>query len=59
MSLNGDAAFRRACLACAALAAVLMVGFFVQLSLASGGAWRAFGWRLSAHSARSALPRSG
>ena len=40
-----DRIFKNVCLVCAALAAVLMLAFFVQLAFASGGAWKAFGWR--------------
>lgn len=40
-----DTAFRRVCLACAALCGLLMVAFFAQLAFASGDAWKAFGLR--------------
>lgn len=43
--LSLDSAFRRVCLACAALCGLLMVAFFAQLAFASGDAWRAFGLR--------------
>lgn len=38
-----DPVFRWLCLGCAALCGLLMVGFFVQLAIASGDAWRTFG----------------
>lgn len=40
-----DGVFRRVCLGCAGGILVLMVAFFIQLSWASGEAWRTFGWR--------------
>ncbi|MEG2062623.1 MAG: phosphate ABC transporter permease subunit PstC [Kiritimatiellia bacterium] len=39
-----DPLFRRLCLCCAALCGVLMIAFFVQLAVASGEAWKVFGF---------------
>ena len=38
-----DRCFRFACLACAALAGLLMLGVFVQLGAHSAAAWQRFG----------------
>lgn len=40
---NIDAIFKNACLVCAAIAGLLMLGFFIQLILAGSDAWGAFG----------------
>lgn len=39
-----DQLFKRVCLACAGCAGLLMLGFCIQLTLSSWGAWREFGF---------------
>ncbi|MCD8298289.1 MAG: phosphate ABC transporter permease subunit PstC [Opitutae bacterium] len=41
--MNTDSAFKTICLACACVVGLLMLGFFVQLAVNSGGAWERFG----------------
>ncbi len=38
-----DTIFKTVCYACAALVAVMMIGFFIQLALSGSDAWRTFG----------------
>ena len=40
---NFDTLFRWSCFGCAAIAGVLMLGFFIQLASASTETWRTFG----------------
>lgn len=41
--LNTDSIFKTVCVACAGVAGVLMLGFFVQLTVSSADAWKEFG----------------
>jgi phosphate transport system permease protein len=41
--LNTDSIFKTVCVTCAGVAGVLMLGFFVQLTVSSADAWKEFG----------------
>ena len=43
MRIKADPVFKYACFGCAAMAALLMVGFFIQMGIAGAPAWRQFG----------------